>query len=182
MSDTQVGEILTESQERDAIHVAVASVIARDRLAPGEHIGFLSSDNQEEVCSLRHSSERVGIGIVDPFLKEPVEDGQRCWMFLYPRTITSLRHSWTHPAFAPAAPIADKLKSEAWMRDFLWSMSGPDYETVIAAAVSGSGFDDYLLIQGDDAHGEIPPEFWDHVEVITGRKCPRRATYFTCSC
>ena len=40
------------------------------------------------------------------------------------------------------------------------------------------------LCQTLDAHGDIPEEFWGHVENVLGRKIParRRAKYFTCSC
>ena len=41
---------------------------------------------------------------------------------------------------------------------------------------------EYLHFDGRDAHGVIPPEFWDHVENYTGKPCPLRATYFSCSC
>ncbi|MFO0822607.1 MAG: hypothetical protein U0792_05710 [Gemmataceae bacterium] len=42
----------------------------------------------------------VPVGIVDPFLREAVRPGQRFWLFMYPNTVTTLRHEWTHPAYA----------------------------------------------------------------------------------
>jgi hypothetical protein len=40
------------------------------------------------------------IGIVDPFLDQPVRPGEEFWVFVYPNTITGMRHYWQHPAFA----------------------------------------------------------------------------------
>ncbi len=37
-------------------------------------------------------------------------------MFLYPRTITSLRHEWTHPAFGDTPKVYPP--SEQWIRDW----------------------------------------------------------------
>jgi hypothetical protein len=35
---------------------------------------------------------------------------------------------------------------------------------------------------GRDASGQIPPEFWDHLEIVTGVKQNKRPNYFSCSC
>jgi hypothetical protein len=174
-----IGHIAGDDAQRDAIHIAVAPVVAGERLYPGQHVAFEAG-----------SAERVRpfgttIGIVDPFHEGPILPEQRFWMFLYPNTITSLRHEWTHPAFAPEPP-SSRDASEAWLRDFCDRSDCPGYEAVIAKAIDNSDAWDsaYLHFNGSDAHGEIPPEFWDHVEVVTGRSIPRgeRAEFFSCSC
>ena len=76
-----IGKILTDSEQRDAIHFAVAPVVAGEVLKPGTHVGFTQS-NQEVV-----GAKGVHIGVIDPFLKAPVRVGDRCWLFLYPRRI-----------------------------------------------------------------------------------------------
>lgn len=175
-----LGSIIDDNQKRDAIHLAVEPVVAAHTLRPGEDVGFVT----EGVGTCANP-----VGIVDPFLKTHVRKGEHFWLVVYPRTITSLRHVWTHPAF-PEAEIAvvskSKATSEEWLRNFVASANGPGYEKVIAAAVSGGkGWDrEYLHFDGYDAHGDIPPEFWDHVEIVTGQTIPRdeRATYFSCSC
>lgn len=183
---------------RDAVHVAVVSAEAAGKLSPGQHVGRKPGSTND---SLIVGAADDAIGIVDPFLEVSVQKGQRFWLYLYPRTITSLRHNWTHPAFedVPAnetysAP-ASKLASEQWLRAFCEHADCPPYETLIRLVDGESvpdGPDDdyptsasndgaYLTIVGRDAGGEIPPEFWDHVEVVTGRKF-NRAQYFSCTC
>jgi hypothetical protein len=63
---------------RDAVHVAIIPMTATRRLSPGQHLAN---------------------GIVDPFLTRSIEPGEAYWLLLYPNTVTSLRHVWTHPAF-----------------------------------------------------------------------------------
>jgi hypothetical protein len=44
MSDvTKVGELIAPGSQRDAIHIAVAPVVAMERLEPGQTIGFASA-------------------------------------------------------------------------------------------------------------------------------------------
>ena len=102
----QLGQLIQDGdRRRDAIHIAVAPVKAANRLAPGQHVGLVQEGNLELVGPCDRN-----IGVVDPFLVEEVERGQRFWLFLYPGTITGLRHVWTHPAFTKAAAaIKEKL-------------------------------------------------------------------------
>ncbi len=190
--DTQhsLGKLIGENAKRDAIHIAVAPVVATERLSPGQRIGLVGHDNTQAKASA------TGQGIVDPFLPAPVFPGDRFWMWLVPNTITSLRHQWTHPDWESAATTS-KAVSEAWLRDFCKTADCPDYDTVIAAAsgksipaiedygpVAYENDGEYLFFRGRDAHAGIPPEFWTHVEIVTGVKIPdgKRATSFACSC
>lgn len=179
MSDTQtsLGKLITNAdQPRDAIHIAVAPVVATQKLSPGQPIGFVTEGDTENVAT----SDRP-VGIVDPFLSKMVFEGQRFWMFLYPNTITSLRHDWTHPAFEPAKQM--KGASEVWLRQFA-DVAGITYDELLYGA------NDYLkhgeyLVQGGRWEGfSTPPEFWDHYEIVTGNSVPAddRGGFFSCSC
>ena len=90
--DPQLGALTTLDEERDAIHIAIIPVEGQEPFHPGQPVG-LTEDRKASAKALPH------IGIVDPFLKEWTETGDVFWLCLYPRTITSLKHNWTHPAF-----------------------------------------------------------------------------------
>ena len=181
-----LGTIIDEKAGRDAIHLAVEPAIAAQKLYPGQDVGFV--EGGVGPCA-------NPLGIVDPFLKAPVQQGERFWLVVYPRQITSLRHVWTHPAFPEAAAprsTEDKAKSEMWLRNFCSTSDGPDYDTLIAVATLGESGEsdyykcyiegDYLHVGGQYAHGDIPPELWDHVEIVTGQKMGKRPSFFSCSC
>lgn len=178
MKPTEVGQLIDESAQRDAIHIAVAPVIAYERLEPGEHVGFCDGSTKE-VCS---SGEPIGI--VDPFLRKTVNAGQRFWLFLYPQTITSLRHNWTHPAFATETQTDPQMNaSEAWLRAFAED-SGLGYAAMLDAARQWIEYEDYLNL-GPLLEGKyVPDEFWPHYEKATGRSVAegKRQNFFTCSC
>ncbi len=90
-----IGKIITELRGRDAIHIAVAPMEAAELLRPNAHV--IIRAGKAEWCEPENMASAVGV--VDPFLVDDVKAGERFWLFLYPGTVTSLRHVWTHPAF-----------------------------------------------------------------------------------
>ena len=168
---------------RDAVHIAVAPVMAHAPIGPGQHVMLIGKGDQAVPASYAAS-----VGIVDPFLVGGVEAGERFWLFLHPGSITSLRHEWTHPAFedAPSAGTTYEMaEAEKYLRGFAaeWGM---EYDEMIDNAVSGGG-----LVAGDrDIHSwhEVDDggtEFWRCLEIVTGRgfsKKFRENVYFTCNC
>jgi hypothetical protein len=85
-----LGTLITPAEKRDAIHLAVNPTKAKQNLRPGQDVGIDGTINNP-------------VGIVDPFLKRPVKEGEWFWLVVYPRQINSLRHVWTHPAFPESA-------------------------------------------------------------------------------
>jgi hypothetical protein len=187
---------------RDAIHLATISVTSDETVFPSQHVGLVGEKKVSAAAAKL-------IGIVDPFLSSPVPAGTHFWLTLYPRTITSLRHAWTHPAFDDAAispktfqehhdgareDLAKWQASEKWLRDWLDGQGdNPGYEKVMRTIkedwsdrdddyVCGRMDEDSLFFGGTDAHGDIPPEFWEHVEVVLRHPPRHKPTYFSCSC
>lgn len=174
-----LGQIVTTPQEKDAIHIAVAPVVAGIALAPGYHVGL----NQKGEADLLDP-----IGVVDPFLKRGVAKGETFWLYLYPGTIKSLRHEWEHPAFKASEPVdASKQASLAWMQKWANKHMGEDYygegrlteEAALARAISAG--EDNNVGPYEDARDHIDGTWWTHWEIITG-KTGERGSYFSCSC
>ena len=189
-----MGNILPpDAGGRDAVHVAVFSATSAERMFPGQHVAIVPREGEAD-AHVKSTGETAGI--VDPFLRQPVPPGERFWVYLYPRTITALSHRWSHPAFEKTDTVyvapSSKLASEQWLRDFVERSDCPSYEAVLGLASAwwdsrGDSWDDqYLLVSGSDAHGEIPPEFWEHIGVVLGRQMSNpsrgRPSYFSCSC
>lgn len=96
-----LGETPTDDARRDCVHVAVAPVVAGEDLVPGERVGLLP-DGRFGVMDEMNDN----IGVVDPFRIGGIGEGRKFWLYLYPNTITSLRHVWSHPAFQMRIPEA----------------------------------------------------------------------------
>jgi hypothetical protein len=193
MSDTQslIGKILETEQSRDAIHIAVAALVAAESLKPGDPVGLDEAGNA--------SSDAAPIGIVDPFLAARVRKGQRFFLFLYPNTITSLRHNWSHPSFDAQRHHADhttrishedhKSKSEAWIAQHASDM-GLSTDVLMGHAdewmEDTSDWPDYHVQQGSERWRDTfnPVEFWHHYEIVTGKTVPenKRRSLYCCTC
>lgn len=184
--DIGIGKLIDQERHRDAIHVAVAPVIAAYTLVIGSH-----------VCIREDGKAAYGsgaIGIVDPFLTVAPKEGDQFYIFLYPGSITSLRHDWVHPAFKDAVPAkeqprSDKAASEAWLRQYALRVNShyeddPEeaYQTLMNDLRGNS-----ITYHGTDMHsrGELIDEddLRYHAEVVIGRPINFSTfEYFSCSC
>lgn len=190
-----LGSIIDASQKRDAIHLAVEPVIAGERLRPGDHIIIEGS-----VAVAADIGK--GLGIVDPFLVNPVKKGERFWFIMYPRMITSLRHVWAHPAFvdepgtpAPVVPAVNPVAQAKRRIEEIAASFGADdegdltYDRLMNAAREHVETEYGYLVQqgGDDWQDKFPDlsdEFWRLFQIVTGSVVPedKKHSFFSCSC
>ena len=203
-----MGNVLpNDAGGRDAVHVAVFSAVADTPMFPGQDVAVVEHLDNGDTKVKVQAAENDAVGIIDPFLKEMViYPRQRFWVYLYPRSISGLSHHWTHPAFDKAPGVdaqklqsdAQKLQSKEWLKDYCETHDCPSYNTMMQALhgiftnedgvyrldvdYTASVDHRYLYFSGWDAHGEIVPEFWDHVQNVLGIPIKVRPTYFSCSC
>lgn len=181
METVELGQIIEGDANRDAIHVAIAPVIAGESLRPGQGIAFESGSTE------RVRAYGTTIGIVDPFLRESVKEGQRFFMVLYPGTITSLRHEWTHPAFPQSKVENDeRSRSERWLMVYAEKMNCYDepekaFHNLLHGLRTGE-----LFAHGSDLHGLYELDDADHLKKHAERYLGITIDWgrfeFTCSC
>lgn len=176
MSDTIVGVILKGPQERDAIHCAVAPVIAAERMRPGTHIS-LNEEGQAH-------GKAPYLGIVDPFLHAHVEKGEQFYVFLYPRTVTSLKHHWEHPAFpVPKRSALEVERAEEYFRALARDCEY-EYDELLAGIKHFIETGEKVSL-GIDTPGYDGDELFRHYEALTGVKYQKKGEYygvFRCAC
>lgn len=192
-----LGTIHAHAEKRDAIHLGVEPIEAGSVLKAGQHVCIIHG---------KAYSAELGkpVGIVDPFLEGLVYPGQRFWLVVYPRKITSLRHVWEHPDFPdsldlPKATSADPVEAaKKWIEEYAASLSGEydehfhtvTYDELMAYADSwinpASRWGGEYLVKGGLLEGcHTSREFWKHYETITGKKPAGdnpAPNFFSCSC
>lgn len=186
MSDStqsMIGKTLPPEQGRDAVHMAVIPAIAGHAMRPGEHVAV------KDGKAVGFTNDRIGI--IDPFMGTFVAEGDRVFVFLYPNTITSLRHVWTHPAFpeegAATVPPDSAYANSRLVLESIAANCDLTFNALMEAAEMWDEDEEYTIQQGSETwrngfsgHAE---EFWKHWEIIKGRKAKHPdASFFSCSC
>lgn len=200
-----LGTMIGPNEKRDAIHLAVIPVIAGCNLEPGEHVRLDGEGLAVRGSENEADGEPMAIGIVDPFIKRvwrhgvsygTIKPGDRFWLVIYPRVITSLRHVWTHPllpdenADLKAQVFDAREESRKWLEAFAqrlfsyepshWDSGEPisRFDYLIAGAEEGGFGSDIEYGEGC----QPTEEFWMHFERYTGRKVTKRPGHFRCAC
>lgn len=176
MNEPNIGKLVIGPAHRDAIHIAVAPVVAGCLMVSGAHVGI----DANGTCA---PGAKPHIGIVDPFLTAPVSAGETFWLFLYPKTITSLRHNWTHPAFDDDDETK-KAASEKWLREFAEEV-GIGYERLVEGARNWVAFENYIMLDVDVPRvvGQKVKEMWAHLWIAHRIKPADNERHFiSCNC
>lgn len=177
-----LGRILDETAQADAIHVAVAPVRTACSVSPGEHVGFAFDGDTEHVSPQAHQK----IGIIDPFLPGKVAARQRVYLFLYPYTVTSLRHTWVHPAFVAQraeARLQEVQAAEEWLTGLAreCALSYPEFlQALRDFRQTGERF--CLGTDTPDRCWQDAEMMWRYYGVVTGDVFCSDSCAFRCAC
>lgn len=178
-----LGTILMGDEHRDAIHIAVVSVKAHETMKPGQPVAISPQGNAYSVPA------SDSIGIIDPFLARGVVYGDHCWVLLNPRTITSLRHVWSHPALPDELPqhSAIPVDAEQTARLAIHAVAedlGVSDEALMEGAEAWLAGHRYMYFGDDLSYGWDMPAFWNAYALLTGKDVPvdMQQSFFSCSC
>jgi hypothetical protein len=170
-----VGTVIEEGAGRDAIHIAVLPVEAQMKMFPSQPANQAGGTGDP-------------IGIVDPFLQAPVLPGQTFWLFIYPRTITSLRHVWNHPSIVDEGLEKEAAKkgltpAETWLQNYCAEV-GMRLDELLDATEMWVLYGEHWVEGGRFEGIGLPHEFWEHYQNHTGKVVPenKQERFYCCSC
>ncbi len=181
------GTVFDTDMPRDAVHVACISGQAQERLQPGQHVGYKNG-----------VITTVGdkIGIIDPFIIGPIKFGERCWIFIYPRTVTGLRHAWEHPDIK--SKESDVEEDPKWDPSKPWESPAGAAEYIAREAINVGvsvprlmdGARNWIttgqgMYMGEREEWLMDEEkFWKAYETVSGQKVreDQYESFFRCAC
>ena len=171
MSDVKLGELIDGPMKRDAVHVAVLPAVAAHTLQPGDRVGMWHGFG-----SVAGTSSNP-IGVVDPFLDACVSKDERFWICLFPGTITSLRHDWSHPSVVDVPTSAiDEVAKKCGLSTYRMVETAREY--------SRDGRR-YPMGRNEDYTDVTQPEwaaFWAEFYLLEGVRPTNDGSPFTCAC
>jgi hypothetical protein len=183
----EIGKRLAPTQQRDAVHLAVCPVLATEHFLPGEHVGI------KDGKAIKNRGQTELVGIIDPFIPHCIVGGEYVFVFLYPGSITSLRHEWTHPKIdvipvpSPPVSIDNKAASESWLRQYAKRvncyLTPEDAYKTLMDDIRGRA----ITYRGSEMHsfGELEDseELKHHAQIVLGITINwGEFEYFSCSC
>lgn len=177
----KIGHMLEGPGDKDAIHIAVVPVQLGEDMEAGAAVNVVNGK--------AYRAYATAIGILDPFLNNSMlfEDSW-VYMFLYPNTITDLRHEWTLSSYDNNSTQVEmpRLDPEAveWLENFAHS-HGTSYDALLVRCKEAIEDDDsspYITFYGTDIH-EVPHGFWNNFRKATGWEAdPMKLLKITFSC
>lgn len=178
MSEIKVGKLIfNKAAQRDAIHIAVAPVVAGELLEPSERITIKDGIAFKSVDY---------IGIVDPFLPNCIPKGSTFYIWLTPNSVTGMRHHWKHPDFPDEDQLKKKQEAISWLKQAAdqLGMSYEDLTNENCEIVNGDYITEYDSEDARDVWYELKKVgFWEYYELATGRDIPENLRGgFSCSC
>lgn len=178
----ELGKLCPVDAERDAIHIAIAPVIAGDTFNPGTHIGFLDDGTV--------GPTKNTIGIADPFLKQTIIRNQRIYLCLYPNTVVRLRHDWHHFSFP--REVTDRpviVEAEIYVKKCLESLCRYNVKKVGIEETYKEFMNNLIDNSSMYFHGEeitswyeLPDHFKDTLEILLGREIVTDDISIRCGC
>jgi len=173
-----------EHPVKDAIHVAILPVIVGPDLCvyPGRPAKVSSFNEEAGLFELGEIGKNIGI--INPFMGGRADSGDRIYIFLYPNTVTSLRHDWEFEGLETIRKIGQPTLdgSKLYIENLAENLD-MSYEDLMDAAEDFIDYGNYCNV-GINEDASLPDEFWAHYELISGRIVPadKRYSFFSCSC
>lgn len=191
MNEPQLGRLIEgDDAQRDAIHIAIIPlIIGEDYMQHGERFRLKYGSKTIALSGEYENGATPTLGILDPFIDtfKSIMEGQKVWGFLFPGTVTGMRHHWKHPSF-------DKEETpeniyEVWLREFAdkWNFN---FSQLIEAGIGEGKELPYVVANGFDLHTADELEgdeekFWYNLEMYTKKNFSpehRKGLTWSCTC